>query len=269
MRIAATEFLKNIALFFIDSRYRKFIWLSLKLGFTKRYTETSTSISGLKFQIPDALSFLWQYHEIFYSESYKFKPKNVNPVIFDCGANVGTSVMYFRKHYPSAVIKAFEPDKKIFSYLEHNILNNKIKDIELFNAAVWKENTTLNFAGDGADGGQIDTKNKGNTDVQAIRLKDLLEKEKSIDLLKIDIEGAEYEVFEDCKNSLSRIHNIFVECHSFLNNAQEIHKILNIFHQNGFRYFIQNESNRTSPFYNKKRNADVSMDMQLNIFAYK
>ena len=58
------------------------------------------------------------------------------------------------------------------------------------------------------------------TKVSSIRLKDLIEKEKIIDMLKIDIEEAEYNVLLDCKDSLSNVENIFIEYHSFANSNQ-------------------------------------------------
>ena len=269
MRVAAEDLFKNIAYFFLDKRYRNFIWLSLKLSFAKRYKETTTSISGLKFKVPDYLSFIWQYHEIFHSESYKFQTTKVSPLIYDCGANVGTSVLYFKKNYPKAIIKAFEPDPKVFGYLKNNLEKNKIQDVQLFNAAVWTENTTLNFEDDGADAGKISQNKKASIQVKALWLKELLQKETEIDLLKIDIEGAEYAVLEDCQTELQKVNHLFVECHSFLNKPQKIEEILTILTNARFRYFIHNESRRKSPFINKTPKQAIIMDMQLNIFAYK
>jgi uncharacterized protein YfeS len=40
--------------------------------------------------VPDALSFIWQFKEIFVEEYYRFEAKSESPVIYDCGANVGT-----------------------------------------------------------------------------------------------------------------------------------------------------------------------------------
>ena len=45
-------------------------------------------------------------------------------------------------------------------------------------------------------------------------------------MLKIDIEGAEFEVLDDCKNHLNNIENIFIEYHSSNKKPQQLHDIL-------------------------------------------
>jgi len=101
------------------------------------------------------------------------------------------------------------------------------------------------------------------TQIESIRLKDLLEKEEKIDLLKIDIEGAEYDVLLDCKDNLDNIDNLFVEYHSWNNRSQKLSKILKVLEENKFRYYIESVSKRKKPFINKDR--DKNMDLQLNI----
>ena len=88
-----------------------------------------------------------------------------------------------------------------------------------------------------------------------------------INILKIDIEGAEYEVILDCENSLSNINNIFLEYHSFNGEAQQLSDILRIFEKNKLRYYIQGLSNKKHPFIG--HNNKSSMDLQLNIWAYR
>lgn len=267
MRIALEALFKNIALFFINPNYRKFIWLACKLSFKKRYQTTSVSISNFDFKIPDAKSFIWQYHEIFGNESYKFETPSSQPIIYDCGSNVGTSVLYLKQLYPSSIIHAFEPDPSVFAFLQSNVENNKIEGVVLHEAAAWTENATLQFSSEGADAGKVDAKNSSAISVKAVDLKSLLEKEQRVDFLKMDIEGAEYEVLEHCQDALSRVQNIFVECHSYTAVSQKISSILTILNQQGFRYYIHNESMRKSPFVNRKK--EQEMDMQLNIFAYR
>lgn len=267
MRIALESLFKYIALFFINTNYRKFIWLAIRLGFKKRYEKATVSISGLKFKIPDAKSFIWQYHEIFGNESYKFKTEVSQPIIYDCGSNVGTSVLYLKQLYPSSIIHAFEPDPSVFEFLQSNIENNKMDGVVLHKAAAWTEDTTLQFSSEGADAGKVGAQNTNAISVQAINLKSLLEKEQRVDFLKIDIEGAEYEVLEHCQDALSKVQNIFVECHSYNASSQKIASVLSILNKQGFRYYIHNESIRKSPFINRKK--EQQMDMQLNIFAYR
>ena len=70
------------------------------------------------FDVPDIPSFIWQFKEIFVDEIYKFDSKDEEPVIYDCGANIGMSCLYFKILYPKARITAFEGDPIITDVLE-------------------------------------------------------------------------------------------------------------------------------------------------------
>ncbi len=124
------------------------------------------------------------------------------------------------------------------------------------------------FFSEGADGNRIALKEdkKNITEIKTTRLIHYLDN--PIDFLKIDIEGAEYCVLQDCKDALGKVQNLFVEYHSFVNQEQKLDEILKILKKAGFRYYInQSGTSLHSPFIQKK--SDLSMDLQLNIFAYK
>ncbi|NJM78804.1 MAG: FkbM family methyltransferase [Flavobacterium sp.] len=94
--------------------------------------------------------------------------------MLDIGANIGLSILFFKELYPKAELIAFEADPKIFGYLENNVHGNGYEDVTLINKAVWYENTTLNFAPDGADGGQISINENTNIIVETVDIADLL-----------------------------------------------------------------------------------------------
>jgi len=177
------------------------------------------------------------------------------------------SCLYFKKLYPNAKIKAFEADPKIVKYLKNNLTRNNIIDnVEIINNAVWIDNKGLEFSSEGADGGSI-YGNIHKIKVSSIRLKEYLEQEEKIDMLKIDIEGAEFEVLKDCQDSLNNVENLFVEYHSWNSSEQKLSEILKIFEKNGFRYYMEGLIKRKHPFINHGREAN--MDLQLNIFGVK
>lgn len=220
--------------------------------------------------IPDLLSFVWQFKEIFVDQIYNFKSfRDQNPVIFDCGANIGLGCLYFKRIYPDCRIIAFEADMDIAEHLCTNLKRNNITNVEVIKAAVWIDDEGVSFASDGADGGAVIVKapneEKLVKEIDSIRLKDWLNKEERIDLLKIDIEGAEFQVFEDCQEALGCVDHIFLEYHALQNVPQGLSKILKILEKNDFRYYIDNISKRFQPFINQGQNLD--MDLQLNIFA--
>ena len=93
-------------------------------------------VEGRKFEFHDARSFYVSYEEIVKDKIYAFNTTSKTPVIIDCGANMGLSVYYFSKTYPSAKIIAFEPDETVLKVLENNILFQNIKNVQLIKKAV-------------------------------------------------------------------------------------------------------------------------------------
>jgi len=61
---------------------------------------------------------LHTYRDLFVEEMYRFDAGRSNPVVLDCGSNIGLSVLYFKSIYPDATIYAFEPDNSNFEILE-------------------------------------------------------------------------------------------------------------------------------------------------------
>lgn len=246
---------------------REFLKLAWKYGDLPRYQPAKVNFRDYQFDVPDAFSFLWQFYEIFVEKSYAFQPSNTLPIIYDCGANVGTSCIFFKELYPQAKVKAFEADPAIGSLLTTNLHRHNLADIEIINKAVWIHDEGLEIVQEGADGASAFS--QGNKiKVPSVRLSDLLKNESSVDLLKIDIEGAEVAVLKDCKDCLHHVQNIFVEYHSFVGQPQHVDEVINTLKINGFRYYIKNTQGRKKPLINHVKN-NHTMDLQLDIFGYR
>src|SRR5260370_28727380 len=50
------------------------------------------------------------YREIFLARAYFFRSEASSPLIFDCGSNIGLSILFFKHLYPNCRIVSFEPD---------------------------------------------------------------------------------------------------------------------------------------------------------------
>jgi FkbM family methyltransferase len=247
---------------------RKFTYFSIVYGSKRRFQESKIKFAGFDFLVPDTLSFIWQFKEIFVEEYYRFETSSKVPVIYDCGANVGTSCAFFKLIYPQSRILAFEPNPKITNYLIRNIKNNSLENIEVIERAVWIDKDGIELGMEDADGSSIHLE-KNKTKVKSVRLKDYLEKEEVVDMLKMDIEGAEIEVLKDCRESLSNVKNIFVEFHSYANEPQRLSELIDVLESASFRYFVMQPENRSRPFQNKTNKFNPEMDLQLNIFGYR
>jgi hypothetical protein len=103
--------------------------------------------------------------------------------------------------------------------------------------------------------------------VRAIRLRDLLSEE--VDFLKIDIEGAEYAVLKDIRESLLNVKNLFVEYHGNFNQSRELTDMLTWINEQGFSYYIKEAAPvYTTPFQREIRSV-YEYDVQLNIFCFR
>ncbi len=242
--------------------------MSIKFWKKKRFTPYTYTFRNHKLYVHDYKSYLLGKNELFREQVYKFSAAKTNPYIIDCGANIGMSIIYFKSLYPNAEIIAFEADPHIYSFLEKNVQSFNLQNVTLVNKAVWNANDeTLSFLAEGGAGGRLQEKSDQFKfiDIKTARLKDYLTRE--IDFLKIDIEGAEYKVLNDCKDNLHMVKHLFIEYHSMVNDPQNLHLILQVAADAGFRYHIKEAYTTPFPFVERKPN--FGMDLQLNIFCYR
>ncbi|MEJ0081044.1 MAG: FkbM family methyltransferase [Puia sp.] len=239
------------------------------IKFKKQFrSEKEVEFNGHSMLFSSPFWFLHSIEEIFIDEVYKFNSEKKNPFIIDCGANIGLSVLYFKHLFEDAKIVAFEADPYVFDQMQRNISKYNYQNVELINAAVWDSVTSLNFSSEGSVGGKINMKDSLESSdvlVPTTRLKDYLDK--PVDFLKIDIEGAEYNVLKDCKEELINVQNLFLEYHVMQNETQTLHEMLEWIHNAGFKYYIREAlNNMPFPFTS---DVDGHFQMQLNIFCYR
>jgi FkbM family methyltransferase len=235
-----------------------------------RYQSGTTDILGPALKFTDSASCHFIYQEVFEKEIYKFTTQNERPYILDAGANIGLSVIYFKRLFPGARIVAFEPDADVFKVLSENVAAFGLNDVTLICKALWNKETTLEFHREGADAGRVAVRSideKQLVQVSATRLDSYIRDER-VDLLKVDIEGAETAVLSDCAGLLKNVDRIFVEYHSFVNQSQTLAELLSILQGAGFRLHVNSPGfHSESPFVNLK--SYIGMDMQLNIYGWR
>jgi FkbM family methyltransferase len=222
-------------------------------------------ILGKKISFYSPTELLHGLKEIFVDEIYKQNLPS-KPYIIDCGANIGLSVIYMKNSFPNATIIAFEPDERNFDLLRKNIENFGFEQVEIRREAVWIENTILQFASEGSMSSRIDNNISGRTiPVKAIRLKDYLNK--PVDFLKIDIEGAEYQVMNDISSQLHFVKHLFFEYHGTFEQNAELSQLFVLLVEKGFTYYIKEATSvYNSPLFPLK-NPGIPYDVQLNIFC--
>lgn len=237
----------------------------------KRYTPDGTNLLGFPLRFPDSRSFLYMHEEIFDKQIYEFATTSATPHIIDGGANIGLASIYFKRLFPHCRITAFEPDPVVRGYLEGNLRAAGISGVTIEPYALWSSETELTFAAEGADGGRVLHDNtdvseiNARTSVKTKHLRDYLSE--PVDLLKLDIEGAEGEVMRDCQDLLGNVKFLFVEYHSFDGRPQSLGTILTILERAGFTHHLSVPLHSERPFV--KRRLHLGMDNQLNIFAFR
>lgn len=225
-------------------------------------TTGKTRVLGEETLYSDKNGLLHSVDEIFRQQVYRFEASHDAPHIIDAGANIGLSVRYFKKLYPRATIVAYEPDPKIFELLKTNV--GHLDGVDLRQAAVWSQDTTLTFYTEGSLAGSslADTGASGSVlNVKAERLQKELQK-RPVDFLKIDIEGAEAEVLFDIEDQLENVECLFFEYHSLPSHPQILGQLLNLVARNGFRYVINGVHGPAAPFIDRIQSG---FDLQLNV----
>jgi FkbM family methyltransferase len=236
-------------------------WREVKrLGKLPSYSSGKSGLLGFEAEYCHPQSFAGIYHQIYVHGAYRFEPGRPDPVILDCGANVGVSVAWFKQTWPASQITAFEADPVIAGVLRRNIQAGGFRDVAVVDQAVWIADEIVSFAIEGGDAGRL---GESHTQVPATRLRDWLNE--PVDLLKLDIEGAEIEVIPDCADALANVKAIVLEYHSLVGQPQRLGSMLEVLEDAGFRVWIKDEWIPTYPLVSDETRA--GMDMRLNVFA--
>ena len=165
------------------------------------------------------------FEQIFIKQEYDFAVSRAPRIIVDAGANIGLASIYFSNKFPDTKIIAIEPEQSNFELLERNAA--PYDNITPVRGALWHENTSVNLVdpalgkwafrtqardSDEESFGEIVHEVQGMTVDTVMREHDI----DHIDVLKIDIEGAEREVFRDPSSWIEKVDALIVELHERL-----------------------------------------------------
>jgi FkbM family methyltransferase len=162
------------------------------------------------------------FKDIFVRGQYDFAPPAPPRVIIDAGANIGLTSLLFANRFPAAKIIAVEPELSNYEMLRKNTA--PYANIIPVQAAIWNENrpVTIVDPGFGKWGFQVGSAAGGAArnvlECQGLTIDKIMSDHNLdfIDILKMDIEGGEKEVFEDAGKWIDRIGLLIVELHDRL-----------------------------------------------------
>jgi FkbM family methyltransferase len=208
---------------------------------TPRYTPGEIELDGYQLAYADLLTLCPQWRDIFVDGSMRFEARTAEPRIIDCGANIGLASLYFKRLYPQARLTAFEADPTLAGLCRRNLAANGAPDAAVEAVAVWRETGTVRFQQEQADSGAIEGTSAGlaaeTIEVPAVRLRDIIAAE-HVDLLKLDIEGAEHAVLPDCADALSNVDALLIDVHQFDAARPGLASLLDLLTSAGYQYAI-------------------------------
>jgi len=193
----------------------------------------------------DLSSFCPQFHEMFVERGLEFQTTNPSPRILDCGANIGVASLFFKRQYPNARVTAYEADPELCAMTRRNLERNGAPDVDVVHVALWTSTGAVTFLAEGTDAGMIGGlagAGEGflakTVTVPSLRLRDVLATER-VDLLKLDIEGAEGPVLDDCAPVLDQVGAIVMDLNEFDPNDRQSPRVFECLSRAGFVYSVE------------------------------
>jgi FkbM family methyltransferase len=210
----------------IRSNYSLFgphgLFLAAKSRLSQRPVEIIVSVPGIKHPLHLRLrtSDISLFAEILLNAEYDYNFPKRPQVIVDAGANIGLATVFYANKYPDAKIIAIEPEPSNYEMLKKNVAPHSTVVPVL--GALWKEDKELSLVDPGLGRWGFQTRDQGTSNnlpnlgqVPGLTLDSLmlglgLE---YIDILKVDIEGAEVELFESSLRWIDKVGVIVIELH--------------------------------------------------------
>jgi FkbM family methyltransferase len=212
-------------------------------GWDIEYVSGPAVVSGIEYLVLYGVNDFWSRHE--------------HPVILDCGANIGISVLNYKRHFPKAKIVAFEPDPEFAPVLHRNLQKNGAADVEVVEAAVWMEDGEAKWYCEGIDGSKLVASDQADTRTVTVRTIDLAHYlTDEVDLIKLDIEGAEYRVVTALGDKLRVVRNMAIECHVHFADVTPLASMLATLTAAGFKVAV----NSLSSWRDLVRQPDIPLE---------
>jgi FkbM family methyltransferase len=208
--------------FYINGRKRNFKFIDVKQG-----------------------EFIYEFNEICLDDCYQLKllKKRLGniTVIVDIGANQGLFAIAARKHFSTAAIYCYEPNMQLEPILGNNV--NEL-DASIYTEAVTKDDckVILNY---GETDLHTTSHHSEKGDIIGVSFKKVLERAGgAIDILKMDCEGGEWEIFED-RDSFQNVSSITMEYHLWAKEGSSSASLLEILDSLHFKVIFHSPLSET------------------------
>jgi FkbM family methyltransferase len=215
---------------------------------------------------PSSKNLLFLFRQLFVERLYTLAISTPSPLIIDCGSNIGMSILAYKTSFPDCRIIGFEPHPVLFDFLERNVADNKLANVQLHRKAVSNASGSLDFF--------LNDNVPGSLNMSLVARENVADKisvevdklsqyiVEPVDILKLDIEGAETAVIEDLSASgkLRQVSKIVCEYHHHIEKGVDrMSRILGLLEDNGFGYKLTGYTARK----------DLSTYQDVMIYAYR
>ena len=249
--------------------YRAWLRFNRQLRHVPRFQPSEVSYRSLPIRYADAASFLSGWHEIFVCGLYEISGPGDSrlPLLVDAGANIGLAPLFWKTRFPAFRYLGFEPDPLVAQICRANLeawgCGGTLHELALAGTAGRRR-----FLRDYADGGAFNHRasTAETVEVPAVKLSEFITE--PVDLLKIDIEGAEDEVLPEIESRLGWVRNLFVEIHSRKSEPQSWGGLIACLQRAGFRCYTRPLRAPWRPFVETAEDA-LGLDDQFNVFAVR
>ena len=232
-----------------------YVWIVLK-RFLRRFRFLPLNyekhrLLGHTIEFDNFGDFYWTFVEVFVDEDYYFVAHNAQPEVFDCGGNIGVTTLYLKYLYPDARVTIFEPLENNLVYLRKKIAG--LSGVRLVEKAVGNTKGSLKIFGDRRAAtiqeGLIAKQNKREDEYAGKETSIEIDKASTylddvpLDLLKLDIEGAEGDVLEDLEDAgkLGQVKQIAMEYHRYSFEENRLSRIIELLERHRFDVFCQGD----------------------------
>jgi len=184
----------------------------------------------------------WTVQEIYQERAYeRMFNISVGDTVIDVGANIGVFTVKASKLVgPAGTVISLEPSPKSFTLLEANIMRNHLSNVKPFEYAAWDSEGEASLFVDRVSDRSSLFSDRGDSErnrrsietienVETVSLDTLLESLKldCVDIIKIDVEGAELAVLRGAKRTIAKyLPSIVLEWHPWGGPLDEIHSFL-------------------------------------------
>lgn len=162
-----------------------------------------------------------------------------NAVIVDLGSNIGCTLIDYHLRYPTATIFGYEMHPENYSIARQNC--QQYETVSLFNYAVWTQKgsvafDTANLTDAFAINNQLE-RGENVLHIPSLAIADIFEDNhiSVVDYLKMDIEGAEIEIFNSNTDWLKKVHAMNIEFHNI--NTTQLEHYINLIAKYGFEVY--------------------------------